>query len=75
MFDRVNDVSDFYSTSEIENAKSFINRYRVEYIILGQLEKAVYPVEGLMKFEDYSGELWDIIYESVDTKIFKVRGF
>ena len=75
VFDRVNDVSDFYSTSEIENAKSFINRYRVEYIILGQLEKAVYPVEGLMKFEDYSGELWDIIYESVDTKIFKVRGF
>lgn len=74
VFDRVNDVYDFYSTSEIENAKSFINRYGVEYIILGQLEKAVYPVEGLMKFEDYSGELWDIIYESVDTKIFKVRG-
>jgi len=73
IFKRVDDVTEFYSTTDIDVAKEFISRYDVEYIILGQLEKAVYPSVGLTKFEEFSGKLWDVVYRAADTRIYRVR--
>jgi YYY domain-containing protein len=74
IFKRVEEVTDFYSTTDIQSAVDFISQYDVEYIILGQLERAIYPSEGLMKFEEFSGKLWDVVYEAADTRIYKVKG-
>ena len=48
--DRMEDINNFYSSADLENAKDFIDKYQVDYIIVGQLEKAVYPEKGLEKF-------------------------
>lgn len=74
IFKRVEDITDFYTTTDIRAARNFIDRYDVEYIIVGQLEKTVYHQEGLMKFEEFSGMLWDVVYEAADTRIYKVKG-
>ncbi len=74
VFERVEEVTDFYSNTDIQLALDFINKYDVKYIVVGQLEEAVYSQEGLQKFEDFSGKLWDIVYESADTRIYRVRG-
>ena len=71
--DRVEDINNFYSLPDLENAKDFINKYQVDYIIVGQLEKAVYPELGLEKFFDINNTLWSIVYQSEDTQIFKVN--
>jgi uncharacterized membrane protein len=74
IFQRVEEITDFYTTTDIQAARDFIDQYEVEYIIVGQLEKAVYPSQGLMKFEEFSGKLWDVVYDAADTKIYKVKG-
>ena len=53
--------------SKFEDALS-----RLETIV-GQLEKAAYPGEGLEKFPGYSGKLWDIVYHEGETAIYRVR--
>ncbi len=70
---RVDDINNFYSLADLDNAKNFINKYRVDYIILGRLEKAVYPEEGLEKFFDMENNLWEVAYQSEDTQILKVN--
>jgi len=71
--DRVEDINNFYSIAEMENTKKFIDKYQVDYIIVGQLEKAIYPEMGLEKFFDSKNSLWSIVYQSEDTQILKVN--
>jgi uncharacterized membrane protein len=52
--------------------EDFINQYDVEYIIVGQLEKAYYGMEGLRKFQDWQNEFWVLRYQSQDTSIYQV---
>lgn len=71
--DRVKAVADFYALSDEQFVKSFINKYNVRYIIVGVLEHAIYPQEGLEKFERLNGVLWDAVYQSEHTVIYKVK--
>ncbi len=71
--DRIEDINNFYSLNDMGNAKDFIDKYQVEYIVVGQLEKAVYPDVGLEKFFDPRNHLWDVVYQSEDTQILKVK--
>lgn len=48
---RIEEVTDFYNTTDLESAMKFIAKYDVEYIIVGELERAYYAAEGLAKFE------------------------
>ena len=40
--------------------------------MLGQLEQAYYPGDGLDKFEELDGVLWTEVYRGVDTVIYEV---
>jgi uncharacterized membrane protein len=62
----------FYTTTEVEAARDFIHKYNVRYIIVGQLERATYPAEGLHKFAAYNGKLWNEVYRDGDTVIYEV---
>ena len=53
--------------------EAYLEKYRVEYIIVGQQERAFYSAEALMKFPAYNGELWDEVYREGDTGIYRVR--
>jgi len=70
--DRVNQIDSFYSTSDVQAARSFLNEYNVKYIIVGQLEQAEYAGPGLDKFVQYNGKLWNSVYHDGDTSIYQV---
>ena len=69
---RVLDVPKFYLTTDTEQAQNFLDRYQVEFIILGQLERAYYPGAGLLKFEELNGVLWNKVYEEGLISIYQV---
>jgi len=49
---RIDEVTDFYNTVDLESARKFLSKYDVEYIIIGDLERAHYSPEGLAKFQN-----------------------
>jgi len=69
---RVAEVDSFYITSSIEEALNFIRKYDVEYIVLGQMEQAIYPLTGLAKFYEYEGVYWNPVYTYQQTTIYQV---
>ncbi len=69
---RLEEIPAFYQTEDIDQAKAFLEKYHVEYIILGQQEQAYYPGNGLLKFENYDGILWKEVYRELDTVIYQV---
>ncbi len=71
--ERISEVNEFYLTTEPDQAKSILDDYGVKYIILGQLERALYPGPGLEKFNELNGILWDEVYHSEETVIYQVN--
>jgi YYY domain-containing protein len=71
--DRLIEIPEFYLTEDVEIARRFIEKYDVEYIILGQLEQAYYPGNGLMKFDQFNGLYWNEVYRELDTVIYQVK--
>ena len=72
------DVDSFYTTTDINAAVAFIQRYNVHYIVVGQLERGKYspadPIapNGLLKFEQYNGMFWQEMYRDGETVIYEV---
>lgn len=69
---RVDEVADFYMTFDIEKAEKFLDKYGVRYIIVGQLERALYPGVGLQKFDLENQNLWREVYRNKETLILEV---
>jgi len=72
VFERVDDVHEFYQTENLQFAEDFLKRYEVQYIVFGQLEKAKYQGPGLLKFDAMEGVLWQEVYQDRDTIIYEV---
>jgi len=72
---RVDEVGMFYATTEIEAARAFLKKYQVKYIVVGQLERNVYPpleaMDGFAKFEQYNGKYWKSVYRDGNTTIYE----
>ncbi len=68
---RVNDIQDFYNTTDPKTAAAFLDKYQVKYIVVGQLEQAFYEAIGLSKFESWDGTLWKEVYRKADTAIYE----
>jgi len=62
----------FYATTDVIAAREFLRKYDVRYIIVGQLERAKYPWEGIEKFHVYDGTFWNEVYRDGQTVIYKV---
>ncbi len=71
VFSRVEDVNVFYDTADLTAARDFLEKYQVSYVIVGQLERAKYLPEGINKFEQGLGTLWQVVYQSQDTTIYQ----
>ncbi len=81
---RGREIDAFYATTDLSAVTSFLNKYNVRYIIVGQLERAKYapgapggPVppggpDGLLKFEANNNILWQAVYRDEQTVIYKV---
>jgi YYY domain-containing protein len=73
VFNRVMEVGSFYSTFSMTETETFLKKYNVKYIIVGQLERITYASGDLQKFETYNGQLWDEIYRDGSTVIYQVK--
>jgi YYY domain-containing protein len=49
---RIDEIANFYNTVDLDSARKFLAKYDVEYIIVGDLERARYAPEGLAKFQN-----------------------
>jgi uncharacterized membrane protein len=70
---RVDAVGGFYNTTIRSDVVDFLKKYDVRYIIVGQLEKAVYDPVGIAKFEAWNGDLWEQVYNQGSTTIYHVN--
>ena len=66
------EVRQFYETTDLYLTEGFLEKYNVKYIVVGQLERAFYLAEGLSKFDDYNGVLWNEVYRDGQTVIYEV---
>jgi YYY domain-containing protein len=66
-------INGFYSTTSVDDALRIIRFYGIQYIIVGGLERAYYPTEGLMKFEEMTAAgLLEKVYEEGRSTVYKV---
>ncbi|MFO8035796.1 MAG: DUF2298 domain-containing protein [Anaerolineales bacterium] len=72
VWERVNVVNGFYETTDLGEARDFLQTYDVSYIVLGQLERAKYAPSGLEKFPAAEGVLWQPVFETEETIIYEV---
>jgi YYY domain-containing protein len=72
VYNRLDEIPLFYTTTDIYQALKFLKTYNVSYIVVGQLERAYYPGDGLAKFETYDGVYWKEVFREKDTVIYEV---
>jgi uncharacterized membrane protein len=70
--DRIADIATFYNTTDPSVARAFLQQFNVKYIIVGQLERIMYPGPGLDKFAQLDGTLWKKVYDQGETQIYEV---
>ncbi len=75
--DRIDEIARFYMTSDVEWSLAFLKKYQVKYIIVGQLERNIYPPielsqDGLVKFKTFEGKYWRAVYQDKNTTIYEV---
>ncbi|MER3515107.1 MAG: hypothetical protein C4310_12600 [Chloroflexota bacterium] len=68
---REQQVHDFYTVYDAQQALEFLQRYRVRYVYVGPEERAIYGTAGLAKF-DQMAEL-RLVYQNPQVKIYEVR--
>ncbi|MDO9546399.1 MAG: DUF2298 domain-containing protein [Pelolinea sp.] len=72
VFNRVEDVEKFYSGTELSTALDLVDKYNIEYIVVGQLERAIYTQEGIEKFFTDNSDRFEVYYSNEDTYLLKV---
>ena len=65
-------VDDFYDTTNVNIALQFLDEHNVEYIIVGQMERAYNGGPGIDKFETFDGRYWQEVYRDGETVIYRV---
>ena len=71
--DRVAAIDSFYLTEDRQLVTQFLQRYEVKFIIVGKLERSLYPTSSLAKFETWNNDLWIDVYRDGDTVIYQVK--
>jgi uncharacterized membrane protein len=70
---RASNVNAFYSVTDLESAEAMMRWYGIRYIVVGGLEKAYYPEEGLAKFDTMVDMgLLHIVYEGGEATLYEV---
>jgi uncharacterized membrane protein len=64
------DVTTIYTTTDVEQARALLAKYKVSYVYVGQLERNTFPPEGLAKF----AQLGEPVFQEGDVTIYSVAG-
>jgi YYY domain-containing protein len=69
------DINNFYNTLDPESAMKILERYNVQYVILGPYERAYMLGEGLSKFDVMVERGWLIpVYDDEYSTVYRVAG-
>jgi YYY domain-containing protein len=71
---RERDVEQLFRSPDVETALRILARYRVNYLYVGAVEHALYPAEGIAKFDLMRDTYLDPIYDTPEVQIYAVRG-
>jgi len=69
---RVRDTDAFFNTTSPEAARQYLDRYQVEYVYIGGLERAYYPAPGIEKFDAMVGPDFREVYKKGVVTIYQV---
>ena len=70
---RIQDVKVFFSTENKKLAANIAQKYNIQYIYVGELEKLYYPLEGLKKFDYMASEGFQRIYLMNGVSIYEIK--
>jgi YYY domain-containing protein len=71
--ERVTDVATLYGTTDTAITKELLDSYDVEYIIVGDLERAYFEADGLEKFRLMAEQgTLQVVYDEMGTTIYQV---
>ena len=54
--ERSQDIGEIYNTADVSRTRELLTKYEVQYIVVGELERAHYSASGLDKFERMVGK-------------------
>ena len=70
--DRAARVKEIYETSDLERARFLLNKYNVEYVVVGELERIYYSPQGIKKFEELAeSQLVERVYRNEGVSIYR----
>ena len=67
---RVNDIDEFYSTDNLKRKVEIIEKYNIDLVVIGNLERNKYPSSGINKIEALDN-VFEEIYKNDQTTILK----
>ena len=70
--ERQAEVDEFYTTTDISRARQIIDKYDVEWVIVGNVERNYYPEAGISKFEDGLQGKLELAYQNPGVQIWHV---
>ncbi|MGE3520889.1 MAG: DUF2298 domain-containing protein, partial [Vicinamibacterales bacterium] len=68
---RADDIRVLYADADPDRAMEILRRYEVDFVYVGALERALYPPEGLGKFDADSAR-WPVAHRTRDLTIYRV---
>ncbi|MGE5464452.1 MAG: DUF2298 domain-containing protein [Syntrophothermus sp.] len=68
---RIQDMNAIFTSTDPAQLKQLLDRYNVQYIYVGPLERIYYAGDGINKF-DQPSDLWTQVYASDQVSIYKV---
>jgi uncharacterized membrane protein len=73
VWNRVNDVKALFDTTDVDQAMRILNKYGVQYVYVGELERTYYQPAGIDKFERMAElGLLQKVYENEGVSIYEV---
>ena len=69
---RRREVDSFFRALDPSEAMTFLERYGVTYIYVGELERAYYPQQGLAKFDAMLGRGLELAHENPKVRVYRV---
>ena len=73
VWQRIEEVNTFYNDASPEIALAILQKYDIQYIVVGQMERGMYDEQGIDKFEQLDGFFWDEVFRSGETAIYQVN--
>jgi uncharacterized membrane protein len=67
--DRVNDITQIYTTTDAAVARTMLNKYAVKYVIVGDMEYQKFPDLSEAKFN----QLATLVFSSGNTRVYKLN--